>query len=792
MSAHEVLTRDDDIDVIGLFAALKRKWWLIVLVTIIAAVGLFMSLSAVSPRYQSEARIAILNNESSFTRSTRDSGQRINNERLGEQAVLTQVEIISSDKAALRIVDDLELMKLKEFGGKGFFDRLIDGLLGKDPDNFDLEATTDESEKRDIMKRRDSALSKFKDKLDVYAVEKTTIIVIEFWSHDPDLAQKIVKGLSENYIARQVDSKNQENLEAAGWLDPKIEEFEERIRLAETAVANFRADSDIFASNTASGENNGNGLLATQQLSEVSTELSRLKAARSSAQAKVASIRAALDSGASLDVIPEVIDSRLIQNLREREATLRAQISDLNTTLLPNHPRMQALNSQLDDLNRQIRSAARNILESLENNVTETRNAEADLAKEINRLKAEKARVNKELVKLKSLQNKVDTERALLTEYRSRALEAKSRSGLVRTDAEIISEANLPSKAFFPKVIPFTIAGTVATTLLTVLLILAVNLLATVARSHKVVSTRHIREEPVVEEKPVPVQANEKAAEVAIDNESHTNTTVQNGADESSNEPDSVINRLKSILLPTLTSEEETPKIAIDVDAIKEDSRKKNRTSMIIAETAGSGNTTKKTPEAQKKPEMESAGVLSVRHAAHAIAERDSARLVIISPAGDAGSQTVWMLARYLAKANKSVVVIDMSGENTTSREMLGMENLPGFFNLLSGSISVDQAIFGDRSSNVHVVPSGELYDGAPLPDAWGVSNMVDAIAASYDFCLVDCGDADLGAVNVIAKDDSIAIISGVAASPQSCRDLQKELSNDGYQEVLQLVPRYD
>ncbi|MEM8650286.1 MAG: GumC family protein, partial [Pseudomonadota bacterium] len=350
MSAHEVLTRDDDIDVIGLFAALKRKWWLIMLVTIIAAVGLFMSLSAVSPRYLSEARIAILNNESSFTRSIRDTGQQFNNERLGEQAVLTQVEIISSDKAALRVIDDLELMKLKEFGGKGFFDRLIDGLLGKDPDNFDLDATTDEGEKRDIMKRRDSALSKFKDKLDVYAVEKTTIIVIEFWSHDPDLAQKIVKGLSENYIARQVDSKNQENLEAAGWLDPKIEEFEERIRLAETAVANFRADSDIFASNTASGENNGNGLLATQQLSEVSTELSRLKAARSSAQAKVASIRAALDSGASLDVIPEVIDSRLIQNLREREATLRAQISDLNTTLLPNHPRMQALNSQLEDL----------------------------------------------------------------------------------------------------------------------------------------------------------------------------------------------------------------------------------------------------------------------------------------------------------------------------------------------------------------------------------------------------------------------------------------------------------
>ncbi|MEO0910476.1 MAG: hypothetical protein AAFX96_09130, partial [Pseudomonadota bacterium] len=451
--------------------------------------------------------------------------------------------------------------------------------------------------------------------------------------------------------------------------------------------------------NTASGENNGNGLLATQQLSEVSTELSRLKAARSSAQAKVASIRAALDSGASLDVIPEVIDSRLIQNLREREATLRAQISDLNTTLLPNHPRMQALNSQLEDLNRQIRLAARNILESLENNVTETRNAEADLAKEINRLKAEKARVNKELVKLKSLQNKVETERALLTEYRSRALEAKSRSGLIRTDAEIISEANLPSKAFFPKIIPFTIAGTVATTLLTVLLILAINLLATVAKSHRVVTARHVREEPAVDVQPVTAKVDQTAVAETMDQQNHAVESKQIDVEENTNETESVITRLKSMLLPSLTSEDETPKIAIDVEAIKEDSRKKKQASMIIDETAGSGSTIRKAQVTPKKTEDTGSGVLSVRHAAHAIAERGSARLVIISPAGDAGSQTVWMLARYLAKTNKSVVVIDMSGENTTSREMLGMENLPGFFNLLSGSISVEQAVFGDRSS---------------------------------------------------------------------------------------------
>ena len=35
MSGANELTRDDDIDVAGIFSALKRKWWLVLLITFI-------------------------------------------------------------------------------------------------------------------------------------------------------------------------------------------------------------------------------------------------------------------------------------------------------------------------------------------------------------------------------------------------------------------------------------------------------------------------------------------------------------------------------------------------------------------------------------------------------------------------------------------------------------------------------------------------------------------------------------------------------------------------------------
>ena len=54
-----------------------------------------------------------------------------------------------------------------------------------------------------------------------------------------------------------------------------------------------------------------------------------------------------------------MLSSELIQRLRERQVQLKADIADLSTTLLDNHPRIRALRSQLADLDEQIRGEAR-------------------------------------------------------------------------------------------------------------------------------------------------------------------------------------------------------------------------------------------------------------------------------------------------------------------------------------------------------------------------------------------------------------------------------------------------
>jgi uncharacterized protein involved in exopolysaccharide biosynthesis len=98
---------DDDIDLATLGAALWRaKGWILGLVI---GVGLitFVGLSMMRPLYTSEARILIQNEDFVFTRPTGDQGRSEPRSSLDEQAVQSQVQVLTSRDLILQVVKDL-------------------------------------------------------------------------------------------------------------------------------------------------------------------------------------------------------------------------------------------------------------------------------------------------------------------------------------------------------------------------------------------------------------------------------------------------------------------------------------------------------------------------------------------------------------------------------------------------------------------------------------------------------------------------------------------------------------
>lgn len=467
MSGSGGLARDVDLDIKGLLGAVWRKKFLVLLLTLIGGAIIFAITSSISPRYKSDAQILVKKRESIFTRVD-DPNLQTNGGEFDEQAVASQVLVLSSDDLAIEAILELGLDKKAEFTGEGEssgFMQLIGALL---PSTGSGRPPRISEQDVDPM-----VLQRFKERLTVYAAERSRVIVVEFWSNDPELARLVPNTLARNYLEFTRNAKLESDEAATEWLGPEIEALRANVRAAEERVAEYRSSADLLLGNN-------NSLLATQQLSEVSSELSRVRAERTSAEAKIETIRSALASGASVDVIPDIIASPIIQRLRERKSGIDGEVSELSATLLPNHPRIRALRSQQTDIDRQMRQAASDILESLESNVDLSRKQESVLLQEVNRLKAESSRVGEAEVRLRALEREAAAERERLEGYLVRFNEVQSRQnrGYVPEDAKIIEHAVVPAESHFPKVVPFTIAGAVATMILSIVGILTSELLS--------------------------------------------------------------------------------------------------------------------------------------------------------------------------------------------------------------------------------------------------------------------------------------------------------------------------
>ena len=448
MSSVKAQANDIDVDLGRLFSGMLARWPRILAVAIgITAIAFLLAWSA-TPLYRAETRLLIETRESPLTRG--NTGADADRPILDPEGVTSQVQLISSTDILKTVATDLNLASRGEFdpaADMSVLKRLLISVgLTRNPQEIPAE---------------ERVLASMREKLKVYGVERSRVIVIEFSSADSELAAAVPNRIAEAYLTVQQGAKQQSNTEATQWLQPEIANLSDRVKAAETKVADYRAQSDLLV-----GQNNST--LAAQQLSELSSELSRVRANRSAAEANAQSLRDTINAGASLESAPDVLSSPLIQRLREREAELRAQIADLSTSLLGNHPRLRALNSQLNDLEGQIRSEARKVLGGLEAEARTATAREASLIADLDALKQVSARADDQGVELRALEREASAQRQLLETYLSRYREALSRGegNYLPADARIFSPAVEPIEPYFPKIMPITIAAFIASLLL--------------------------------------------------------------------------------------------------------------------------------------------------------------------------------------------------------------------------------------------------------------------------------------------------------------------------------------
>lgn len=469
-----------EIDLSGIGRALARKRWWVIGPTLVAFIGAVAFVNLVKPRYTSDAKLLLENQDSFLTRV--DKGERVSATEPDAEDVQSQIQLLTSRDLARRVIKQLGLQGNQEFdplaNGVGALTRVM-VLLGiaRDPTRMSPE---------------DRILEKFGEKLAVLSPTKTRVLSIEFSSRDPDLAARGANAVADAYIEMQREAKRDLARSAAQSLATLVSDLHTRVAEAEAKVEDYRAKTGLLI-----GSNNT--VIPTQQLGELNNQLSIARGAQADAQAKANLLRDMLRQN-RIGEIPDVANNEVMRRIFEQRVALRAQLALESRTLLPQHPRIKELNAQLSDLDMQWRAAAERTAHTLENDARIASARVENLTRALEDQKRVAGAAGSEEVKLRDLERGARLLKDQLEAETAKYQEAVARERVKATpaDARIIQRALAPQIPSFPKKIPITAFATLAAFILSAGAVVAGELLSGRAR----MSSRDFAEEDAPETPP--------------------------------------------------------------------------------------------------------------------------------------------------------------------------------------------------------------------------------------------------------------------------------------------------
>jgi uncharacterized protein involved in exopolysaccharide biosynthesis/Mrp family chromosome partitioning ATPase len=431
-------------------------------ITLLAAVAAFVVVNTMTPRYRSESRLLLEARENVFLRAEADKNSS-DRTTIDPEAVTSQIQLVLSRDLAREVIKKENLAALPEFDpalrGPSVLKIVLSLFgIGRDPG---------------AMTKEERTLESYYDRLNVYAVEKSRVIAIDFDSANPELAARVANAIAGTYLTMQQTNRQDQTRAAGDWLAGEIAGLRTKVADAEAKVDDYRAKANLFA-----GSNNTS--LPTQQLTEINSQISAARGQKADLEARARQLRELVRSGKPIES-SDISNSESMRRLIELRNQLRSQLAEQSTTLLDQHPRIKELKAQIAEVEREIRSEGERLARQLDNDAKVAGDRLETLTASINTVKKLVSQTNTQDVQLRALERDAKTERDLLESYLAKYREATARDNInaAPPEARIISRASPAINPTFPKRLPTVLIAAFAAFALSAGFIVTGALLAT-------------------------------------------------------------------------------------------------------------------------------------------------------------------------------------------------------------------------------------------------------------------------------------------------------------------------
>jgi capsular exopolysaccharide synthesis family protein len=421
--AQETGRQRDDIHLKDyLWVAYKRRWAILAFFSVVVVLTALYSFTAV-PLYEAKTRILIERDNPNIV----DFKELYAIDTTAQDFYQTQYEIIKSRFIASKVIDRLGLLAEGNpgTGGDGLVSRLLTWLS------------------RGADDPRERMVRVVQENMRVEPIRNTRLADVFFVSPNPELAARAAGAIVDAYVESSLGMKIEAIQGATEFLTQKIEEQRGRLEESELLLQKYKEQYNII-----SLEEKAN--ITVQKLEELNSEVLRAESERVEAETRYRQAQALEDKTDMIESIPQVLDNKLVQQMKSEDAVLQTELSDLLKKYGEKHPRIVSIREKQRAMRETLLGEIRKVVKYLRNEYEVALAKERTVKKAFEEQKDESQLLNKYAIAYGVLARDVETNKQMYDILLTRLKEAGITGGMQSTNVRVVDAAITPRSPVRP------------------------------------------------------------------------------------------------------------------------------------------------------------------------------------------------------------------------------------------------------------------------------------------------------------------------------------------------------
>src|SRR5262245_49597552 len=359
----------------------------------------------------------------------------------------TQYRILRGRDLTRRVVQKLNLGSNPEFNGTAVrpstpttmfrnVEQILIHVIRPAP------AEPQETPKVDERPDESSLVSDFIGRVGVEPVTGSKLVDVTFDSMDPKFAKLAVDRLADEYVAQNLELKQQSTQNMIDWLDKELERQQQKTEESERALADYRERQ-----NALSLDEKQNIVLV--RLNKLNDDVMLARSKRAQKQAVYDQLRS-LPTGQHADTIPVIAQNPDVATAKSKVTSAQTERARTAERYGEKHPNMLKVNADVVEAQRQYDLAVARAASAIKNEYETARLEEQAYSRSLDSAKADAQDLSKKSVDYNVMEREAKTNRDIFQSLMTREKELRVSSNSRQNNVRVVDHAEVPGGPLTP------------------------------------------------------------------------------------------------------------------------------------------------------------------------------------------------------------------------------------------------------------------------------------------------------------------------------------------------------